>query len=120
MAKTTVVKRKSRIPTKLALETIEELAGHLNTWKDIAISVQWKEETLKRNELAKDAYQRGMAECRKHLRRVQYEVAVNGNPNMLIWLGKIILGQKEVQELKTNDDGASFVSIGAFQPRDNE
>ena len=36
------------------------------------------------------------------LRRAQFELAMKGNPTMLIWLGKQYLGQKERTEVKFN------------------
>ena len=39
------------------------------------------------------------------LRRKQFEVAVSGNPTMLIWLGKQFLGQADKQEMTGKDGG---------------
>lgn len=36
------------------------------------------------------------------LRRAQFELAMKGNPTMLIWLGKQYLGQNEHTEVKFN------------------
>lgn len=36
------------------------------------------------------------------LRRAQFELAMKGNPTMLIWLGKQYLGQNELTEVKFN------------------
>ena len=36
------------------------------------------------------------------LRRAQFELAMKGNPTMLIWLGKQYLGQNERTEVKFN------------------
>lgn len=42
------------------------------------------------------------------LKRKQYELAMNGNPTMLIWLGKIMLGQRDYKaiEISGPDGGA--------------
>ena len=40
-------------------------------------------------------YKRGIAKCKKSLRRKQIAVANKSKPAMLIWLGKQFLGQKE-------------------------
>lgn len=42
-----------------------------------------------------DTIELGKAECNMGLRRRQLQSAMDGNPTLLIWLGKIILGQKE-------------------------
>lgn len=44
------------------------------------------------------------ANGKKSLRRKQFEIAEDGNPTMLIWLGKQWLGQKEPDR---NDSGAT-------------
>jgi hypothetical protein len=38
------------------------------------------------------------------LRRKQFQVAMKGNPTMLLWLGKQWLDQKDKQELSTAED----------------
>lgn len=50
-------------------------------------------ETLKYN--FSDYIAKGRAELKRRLRAVQLKVALNGNPTMLIWLGRNILGQTE-------------------------
>jgi len=40
-------------------------------------------------------YDRGAAAGKMRLRKAQYHKAIEGNPVMLIWLGKNILGQKD-------------------------
>lgn len=57
------------------------------------------------------AMERGRAKGRASLRRKQYEQAVAGNSTMLIWLGKNILGQKDV--VVTEHAGEMTVHDGA-------
>lgn len=45
-----------------------------------------------------DLYKRHNDEGRMSLRRMQWQAAENGNPTMLVWLGKQYLGQKDKQE----------------------
>ena len=56
------------------------------------------EDTLKRRFAGLIA--KGKSEGKQRLRRKQMEVAMSGNPTMLIWLGKNMLGQSDtpVQE----------------------
>ena len=46
------------------------------------------------------------------LRRAQYQKALDGNPTMLIWLGKQILGQRERVDIDLN------ASIAAMSPEE--
>ena len=62
--------------------------------------------------------ERGKGKGRATLRRKQMELAEKGNPTMLIWLGKIILGQREVVESQvTGAGGGSFkIEIVGIDP----
>lgn len=63
--------------------------------------------------LAQEAYQRGTSRCNIGLRRKQVEVAMDGNPRMLEWLGRVRLGQKD-QDAAASSELAEFVkSLGA-------
>lgn len=120
MPKTTD-KKQVRVHKKLTskdLKSIEDMGAEANTWNDIALELGWKPDTLQRKDAAKEAYDLGAARCRKSIRKKQYDLAMNGNANMLTWLGKILCDQKEVQHIETNVDGPSFVSIGAFKGSD--
>lgn len=44
------------------------------------------------------AYKKGFADLKKSLRRKQIERAESGNATMLIWLGKQLLGQRDVPD----------------------
>lgn len=47
------------------------------------------------------------AEGRASLRRAQWKVAQDGNPTMLVWLGKQMLGQRDKHEVdNTSSDGS--------------
>jgi hypothetical protein len=46
-----------------------------------------------------DIYKIKAIDGKKSLRRKQYEVALDGNVSMLIWLGKQDLGQRDKQEV---------------------
>ena len=47
------------------------------------------------------AYKKGFGEVKRGLRRVQIETAMNGNPALLIWLGKNLLDQSDKMESKS-------------------
>lgn len=65
------------------------------TLEEMSYILGVSEDTIERNYA--DAYKKGAGEIRKSLRRKQIELALKGNPTMLIWLGKQMLGQKDLQ-----------------------
>jgi hypothetical protein len=56
-------------------------------------------------------YKKHQGEGKASLRRAQWKAAQDGNPTMLVWLGKQTLGQKDKQELSGPDGGAIPVEI---------
>ena len=61
------------------------------------------------------------AEGRASLRRAQWKAAQDGNPTMLVWLGKQMLGQRDKQDFDlTTSDGSMRPTIviikGADEP----
>jgi hypothetical protein len=46
-----------------------------------------------------ELYKKHQDEGRSSLRRAQWKAANDGNPTMLVWLGKQVLGQRDKQEL---------------------
>lgn len=63
------------------------------TMKEMVEIIGVSEDTLKRNFAG--IINKGKAEGKSRLRRKQIEVAMQGNPTMLIFLGKALLGQSE-------------------------
>jgi len=61
---------------------------------------------------------RGYAKGRISLRRKQMQMAENGNATMLVWLGKMILGQRETVETQvTGPSGGAFkIEIVGIDP----
>jgi len=54
-----------------------------------------------------ELYKRHQGEGRASLRRMQWKAAEGGNPTMLIWLGKQVLGQREKSEVDNiSSDGS--------------
>lgn len=82
-------------------EEFEKLCGLHCTEEDIAgwfdCSVDTIDNWCKREYLLNfsDVYKRKCSPGKVSIRRKQMEVAQNGNPTMLIWLGKTILGQRD-------------------------
>ena len=77
---------KKRFAVILILVTKQCLNGYNVPMESISPST-----SLKKNILFKTS-----------LRRAQFELAMKGNPTMLIWLGKQYLGQNERTEVKFN------------------
>lgn len=51
-----------------------------------------------------ELYKKNQDEGKASLRRMQWKAAEGGNPTMLVWLGKQVLGQRDKQEI-TGVDG---------------
>lgn len=64
------------------------------TLKEIAFICDIGEETVRNN--FGELIEQGQAVCKRALRRKQIDRALEGSDRMLIWLGKQLLGQKDV------------------------
>lgn len=85
-------------PRKIVDEkAILELASKGRTMVEIAAYCGISDDTLSRRFAG--IVKRGKSLMCGSLRSKQYEVAMSGNPTMLIWLGKQELGQTDKQEL---------------------
>ncbi len=81
--------------------TVEKLCSLQCTGEEIASFLDISYDTLERavkrekKQCFADYYNKKRGTGKISLRRKQYEVAMAGNPTMLIWLGKQWLGQAE-------------------------
>ena len=80
---------------QLDLDDIRELASEGNTVNDIATLLGVDDSTIEENSEYKHAYEMGLCDMRASLRHSQFQSAKAGNTTMLVWLGKVILGQRE-------------------------
>lgn len=78
---------------KLDTQIIENLAAIHCTNREIAEVMGVSVDTLQRN--FPSFLQKGRAQGKAKLRRIQWQQAENGNATMAIWLGKNILSQKD-------------------------
>lgn len=76
---------------------VERLAAIGCTDEEIAAVCGVGEATIQRR--ARAALDRGRARLRRCLRRKQVQLALRGNVNLLIWLGKQYLGQGDRQDV---------------------
>ena len=87
-------------------DLIRELASHGCTIYEIAHICGFSEshfhEMKKRYPGIQQAIDEGKANLHKSLRKKQVEVALDGNPQMLIFLGKAELGQTDRVEINQN------------------
>lgn len=85
---------------------VEELASIDCSYAEMAAVLGCNESTLTRR--FAQAIENGRARGRSSLKRQQFKLATDGNPTMLIWLGKVRLGQKDtsVHEVTGKDGGA--------------
>lgn len=86
------------------LAQVESLASLGCTDAEIAHVLKISERTLRRR--ARKALDNGRALFRVRLRNWQLRACEQGNAAVLIWLGKVYLGQKEVRE--TTQDGETL------------
>ena len=97
----------ARPPKDVDEPTLMKLASLGLTTSEIAAVLGVHVRTLENNFAAEMA--EGKEMCKASVRRKQFELAMAGNPTMLIWLGKQILGQKErYEQLVSGPDGGAI------------
>lgn len=82
------------------LEEIRELAAEGGTIEEISKAVGCSHSTMQKSPEAMEAYHIGQNDMKLSLRHWQFLQAKSGNVQMLIWLGKIVLGQKDKTEVE--------------------
>ncbi len=85
------------VPMEIDENLVYELSRIHCTTNEIAIICKCSGDTLERRFM--DVMNLGRSEGKSSLRRKQYQVAMEGNTGMLIWLGKQILSQREPQPI---------------------
>ncbi len=93
-------KNKGGRPKKhIDLKKVYELAKVAATQEEIADELGLSVRTLQRSDEFCREYKKGLSKAKISLRRKQFLLADN-NATMAIWLGKTLLKQKEVKEVK--------------------
>lgn len=87
---------------KVDPNAVKALASIMCTMPEIALVIGVSEDTLQRRPVLAKAIAEGRANGRSSLRRAQYKAAMDGNPTMLIWLGKQVLGQRDNADVDMN------------------
>lgn len=94
-------------PRVLDEKKIIELASILCTSEEIATIMDCSKDLLERRYM--HCLKKGRANGRMSVRRQQFRLLMEGNATMGVWLGKIILGQVDKQEIEKSDKGVSDV-----------
>ena len=105
-----MAKKMGRPVTEIDKEQLEKLCGFFNTLNDVADFFDCSTDTIERyckrtyGETFADVYKRKSASGRRSIRRAQFVKGTQDmNPQMLIWLGKQYLGQKDSIAYETTD-----------------
>jgi hypothetical protein len=91
--------------TPKVLDQVEKLASVMCTLQEIGDIIGCSHDTIQRNQEAKEAIKRGVANAKNTIRKTQFDIATKLNSSiMAMWLGKVYLGQTD--KIQTNDDNA--------------
>jgi hypothetical protein len=90
--------------------TTAEISGAL-----MAIGVEYSVRSLKRNYGTRIKEWRDAGKAT--LRRAQWQKALSGNPTMLIWMGKQILGQRDKNDTRLGGEGGGPVRTESVNPQ---
>ena len=89
--------------TPKVLEQIEKLASVMCTLSEIGDIIGCSHDTIQRNQEAKEAVKRGVANAKQSIRKTQFDIATKLNSSiMAMWLGKVYLGQTD--KIQNTDD----------------
>ena len=103
------------------LSLVRKLASIQCTDEEIAAGIGCSQDTLARGRKREPdldaAILEGRANGRMSLRRAQYQKAMDGNPAMLIWLGKQVLGQRERADLEDMDEMPEAIEVRVVDGR---
>jgi hypothetical protein len=100
------VNKGGRPKVNIDLEMVERLASVFCTQQDIADTLNVGLRTLHDHKGFRIAYHKGIQNAKTSIRRAQFNAGVEkGNVQMLIWLGKQYLNQREpVADIDIPDD----------------
>ena len=91
--------------TPEVLDKIEKLASIMCTLQEIGDIIGCSHDTIQRNQNAKEAIKRGIANAKQSIRKTQFDIATKLNSSiMAMWLGKVYLGQTD--KIQNTDDNA--------------
>ncbi len=101
-------------PIDINIEMVHQLAKQMLPLPDIAgilgIRTDELSSLINSNGKLGDAIELGYSETRQSLRKTQLDLALNGHPSMLMWLGKQYLGQSDKHNVETKTEISVTVS----------
>jgi hypothetical protein len=104
--KITIVKKPRGQPRKeIDYVMVKELASQGCTIEEIGSYLGVSHDTLTRREEFMPVYSDGLNLMKRSLRRKQYDLAMEGDRTMLVWLGKNILSQVDRRETEMTVQG---------------
>ena len=96
------IKKKKREEPKYDLDAVRELASEANGASEIADILGIAPDHMFDDPELREAFELGQADMKINLRHWQFSAAKSGNVSMLMFLGKVYLGQREVNETTVN------------------
>jgi hypothetical protein len=106
------VTKRGRPKIEIDLKQLERLAELFCTDEELAYGLGISVDTLTRRKSEPqfaETIEKGKAKGKTSLRRKQYQIALDGNVTMLIWLGKQHLGQVDRQEVTGTSPGSFMI-----------
>ena len=104
----------ARTPKRIDPAQVKKLASIGLSNAEIGAVLDCSPDTIERR--FKGIMKAGREHRNASLRRKQFEVAVAGNPTMLIWLGKQFLGQADKQEVTGQNGGPLQIITSISRP----
>jgi hypothetical protein len=102
-------KKRGRPKIEISLVELEKLAGLHCTYEEVAgwfgVTKQTIINRMEGDTEFRSAWERGQAKGKIGLRRIQWRIAEQGNGNMAIFLGRILLNQRDKPEEVEADTG---------------
>ena len=117
MTKHSNKKGRGRPKFKIDLNLVRELSSIMCTQEEISRILGCSVDTLQRSDDFCGIYKEEMAKGKCSLRRAQFTSAIEDeNVTMQIWLGKILLGQKEerIIDNKSSDGSMTPMTLDDF------
>ena len=102
-----VKKKRGRPKIKIDYKLVSILAKRFETQEGIAEELGCSASKLQHDKKFLQAFNKGKNLVKKNLRVAQYKYALRGNSQLLIWLGKVYLGQKDPQYEQVADGDTS-------------
>ena len=94
---------------KISLEEVERLAGLLYNRKQVCQMLGIGKSTFEHNPEVVEAYKRGEENVAHSVHAKQYQLAMNGNVEMLKILGKEFLGQTQGVDIRQRSEGVIVI-----------